>query len=208
METTMMPNLNDYVKALLFGLLLIFAAGSSRADVPTDTSVLLASPAGFAVCSATVIAPDTILTAAHCVEHVAWARTADGQWHAIYGGKLAENIDGAVLYARGVACPCAPVSGMIVRDDPVRATGFPSGEWSDTEGTILDVVEIDEEDFSYSEQIDIINTAWIAPGSSGGGLWQKRGDEWVLIGITVHGFCDFFGYSCVYGATPVWTVLR
>jgi len=203
-------NLDDIFKALVFGAILLIGAGNARADAPVDATVKLGDPTIGPMCSGTVIAPDTVVTAAHCVDVVTHVRGNDGGLYKIEGGKVGDGVDGAVLWVPGVACPCAPVGAPAAVGDKVRAIGFPSGVFSDTYGVVLgvEVLPLEASNGEYPNQREIFNSAEIAPGSSGGGLWRLDGDQWVLVGVTVHGWGCYFGVCEAYGATPIEDVVK
>lgn len=200
-----MKTLFAAVIALILGIAAPHAI-PNEVDVPVATTVRLLAPNGRAVCSGTVVNVDVVLTAEHCLPYVRFVESRDGV-REIYASRSAEyGRDAALVFAEGVACPCAPMS-MGLDGDAVRAVGYPSGVFSDSTGFVMWIGPLTElfPDFPRPDQIDIFNTAFIAPGSSGGGLWQQQGGRWVLVGVTVHGF-NFWPAPEFYGATPLWTV--
>lgn len=185
----------EMIKILAFSTLLVlgvFAVGQVRAadDLPTQTAVMLVGqpyPADKGwrrnQCSGTVIAPEVVLTAKHCL-NAAWrVRTADGVWHEVYGGKVDPVQDAAVIYVRGVACPCAPIGGALKPGDPVRAVGFPEGEWQDEVGKVIGVKRFGEDDGKMVGETLMVHSALTWFGASGGGLWAMQGGRWVLVGL-------------------------
>jgi S1-C subfamily serine protease len=205
-----MPNFYDYLKLLMFGALVIFAAETARADAPVDVTVKLGVPDVGPMCSGTIIAPDTVLSAAHCVAHVTHVRGNDGGLYKIEGGKLGDGVDGVVFWVPGVRGYAPIATRPAAAGDEVRAIGFPAGQFSDTVGVVDRVEDVPLEAMEtpeYAKQRDIMNSAEIAPGSSGGGLWRKDGDEWVLVGVTVHGWGCFYEGCTAYGAISVEDVL-
>lgn len=195
------------VAAALLFLAVNVAVGSER-DLPTATAVRMFGTPKDAEgltyqCSGTVIAPEVVLTAKHCLE-AAKTVLRDGQQYEVVGGKISGTQDAAVLYVRGIACPCAPVASMIdvTPGAAVRAVGYPGGEWSDDEGEVLGVKAFDPRPASYPYGETLLaHTAYTDFGASGGGLWQKQGGHWLLVGV--HSRIQMTPWFMISWAVPV-----
>ena len=204
----MLPNLNDYVKVLLFGALVIFGAGTTRAadDLPRDAAVIVLMrtdpnvPNG--ACSGTVIAPGRVLSARHCDTGDA-IRTPKGDFPVTERIAPTRNVDALIFVAPGVECPCiAPDLVLrLVEGDVVRAVGTPDGLPHDSSGRILAIINASEI-FPDEEGVYIMASAQSRPGVSGGGLFIFRDGAWRLVGIVVASARN----GQISGSVPVWEV--
>jgi len=132
-------------------------------------------------CSAVMIAPERALTAAHCLNMTAPVVTIDGHDYPVLEAYAATPRDMAILIIPGAPCPCAVVSDTPVSEgDWVAAVGYPWGiirtvTYGEVQGRI--VYEEDGQEYLFVTTLG-------APGNSGGGLFNERGE---LVGITVKG---------------------
>lgn len=126
-------------------------------------------------CSAVAIDEHTLLTAAHC--DAGAAILVNGYRVLIL--KKDETRDLLLLHVpAGMACPC--VSAAVdnpAQDSKVYVVGFP-----------LSVGQVVTEGRFETEVNDgfVIFTAPVAWGNSGGGVFARRADGWVLVGIVSH----------------------
>lgn len=132
-------------------------------------------------CSAVMIAPERALTAAHCLNMTSPVLTIEGVDYPITEGYAASPRDLAILFVPGAPCPCAVVSLYPSEEgDALLAVGYPYGlARVVTYGEFQARIVLEEDGQEY-----ILTTTLGAPGNSGGGLFNDRGE---LIGITVKG---------------------
>lgn len=128
-------------------------------------------------CSAVVIRPGVLLTAKHCLANS--ARYVMPGRVPIVKAVASAAVDGAVIYAPGVGCPCATLGSFFLAD-PSIAIGFPSGRQTVTRGAAIGYGFVGP---AGAQTRTIIHTAGVTPGASGGGLFQWDGSRWVLVGI-------------------------
>jgi hypothetical protein len=182
--------MHELLKALMFSALVIIGAIAASEALAADDSILRDSAVltvgvtewneergawRTSQCSGTVIAPDRVLTAKHCIDAAAYIRDRDGIWHRTAGGRIHDTQDAAVLWVPGIRCPCAPIASHIVMQNAeARAVGFPLGAWHDDTGAIFGI-EPDTGTLAHAAR------TWF--GASGGGLWQQQDGQWVLIGV-------------------------
>ena len=212
------PDIQEFLKALVFGALVIIGAlavsqvRATEYDLAVTTAVMMVGPPalmddgtyGQFSCSGTVIAPETVLTAKHCLEAAWRVRTADGVWHTVYGGKIDQVQDAAVIYVRGVACPCAPIGGELKVGDEVRAVGFPGGQWLDSAGFVLEILRFTNG--VAAGEVLVGHSAFTFFGASGGGLWAVQDGRLVLVGV--HSRIVFAGMRILSFAVPVTELRR
>lgn len=177
-------------------VLLVLAAfvlsGAVQVPVGFDqqATVLRLSAKGNPMCSAVVISPGVLRSAAHCF--------ALGAADAVeQGGKLIpitgirhgwpEN-DSATILAPGVECPCAPMGEAPGIGETVVAVGYPyGGNQATTAGTVLAGRTIAEQsplcppDEMLCTMPFLIHTATLIPGMSGGGTFAYRDGKWLLV---------------------------
>jgi len=129
------------------------------------------------VCGAVVVAPGRALTATHCLTRPDAKLHIDGKEYPVFTGYALPGQDAAIIIVPGAPCPCAPV----------RGTPGIEGEWVVVVGFPYDVAQVT----TYGEvqahvtnpedgQDYVLATAPVAPGNSGGGVYDLKGN---LLGI-------------------------
>jgi V8-like Glu-specific endopeptidase len=199
--------MNKLIAAL--GLILLTATGvsaSTLAEINNSTHILYEG--GVGVCSGQFISATEFVTAAHCVSNkidysIVLPKTdEDGTLFSketVYLDivKVDAKGDVALLKTRNPArafkfvdvAKLGPEFG-----ETLYLAAYPEVDWGLflTNGTYNGVFQtIFEESLSYSVSIDT------APGSSGGGLYRKIGDEYFLTGMVQggppeHDYMSFF----------------
>lgn len=190
------------MKKLLLGLLLSVVASNIGAGVsiyatPRAATLPIYSDlnADGAMCSGVMIAPNLMLTAAHCL----------GAGQLFVAGSPArliqknDDTDAALLSVKA-GCPCVEVADEDAQiDEPVIAVGFPMNnvvhQQVVTEG-------LSQGETLLQGQRRLVMTSQVAPGNSGGGVFALRGNykggqRWELVGIVSALVikCDF-GMGC------------
>jgi S1-C subfamily serine protease len=132
--------------------------------------------------SAIVIAPSYMITAAHTVLKDPAMMLSVG----VEGTQLAKLtvvkvdpvVDLALVSAPEIKCPCATFASGIERDEQAWTVGFPKFGYYHTQfvttGTMQGMLNG-----------RIVATPNAAPGSSGGGIFVKRGAEYQFAGVVV-----------------------
>lgn len=171
-------------------LFLLFPFLICAAPVNTRQNLAILGASGSPICGATLLSPDKVLTAAHCVNagEVVMVRCS-GRDIPSEIEKRNANEDLALL---SLEAPCAhsspsPIS-TVSNSDPevgadVWAMGYPSGRSAMSKGIISDyeflaVPEYDDK--THKPKLFIKTDVAIDPGSSGGGLFDSRG---YLVGV-------------------------
>ena len=143
---------------------------------------------GFGQGSGTLIAENRVLTAAHVV---------DGDVNVVIGPKKIpakvikidiEN-DLALLETQ-MDCPCVPIAFRAPQiDDQITVVGFPMFEAANVQMATHGRVQGTPEPNLMAMDVNI------APGNSGGGVFQNIGGEWYLVGVAVQVVNAGFGYG-------------
>lgn len=141
--------------------------------------------------SGTLIAPDTLVTAAHVVDGAETMTVGDVKLPATVARVDKEN-DIAVLNVPGLACPCVPLAAHdAALDEAVVVIGFPAnnivGRQIVTRGTA-----------QGNHGNRLVLEANVVPGNSGGGVFVFRDGHWQMVGVLVEVTCvpaGFFGCS-------------
>lgn len=190
---------------------LFFAAFgvSTQANAPlAGASVRLNLESDDGVCSATHIGADRFITAWHCLEHgdieVMTDKGTKAPAEVLWSAKV---YDLALLRAKGLKLRSAAVDCTLAKPGTtVTAVGNPLGlEFVRTPGVIVSglqsgEVEVDG-DKVWRERI--IADVTVAPGSSGGGLFNETGR---LVGVVV-GNMPPFRYATVVPSSTVCQLL-
>jgi S1-C subfamily serine protease len=130
------------------------------------------------VCGAVMVAPGRALTATHCLARPDAKLHIDGTVYPVFTGYALPGKDVSIIIVPGAPCPCAPV----------RGTPGIEGEWVVVVGFPYDVAKVT----TYGEvqaritnpedgQDYVLATAPVAPGNSGGGVYDLKGN---LLGIS------------------------
>ena len=129
-------------------------------------------------CGAVMIAPERAMTAAHCLGMESPVLTIDGVDYPLTEGYAATPRDVAVLIVPGAPCPCAALQGKAVEaGDWVVVVGYPYNlAQVVTYGEVQARIVNPEDGQEY-----VLATASVAPGNSGGGVFNVNG---YLVGIT------------------------
>jgi len=164
----------------LLGIALATTVGVATADhtarhSANQTTVKMTMQNG--VCGAVMVAPGRALTATHCLARPDAKLHVNGKTYPVFTGFALPGQDVAIIIVPGAPCPCAPV----------RGTPGAEGEWVVVVGFPYDIAKVT----TYGEvQAHITNpddgqdyvlvTAPVAPGNSGGGVFDLKGN---LLGI-------------------------
>lgn len=144
-------------------------------------------------CSAVVIAPERVLTAAHCLpSEIAQpsVRRDDKQYPVAGWTVRPADKDLAEMIVPGLDCPCVPVKPGVAKGDAVMVLGYPDGgDLVITEGVVVSVARV----ICYSAydcRTQAITTARIRRGNSGGAVVVIRDSRAYLVAILVGGTED------------------
>lgn len=156
-------------------------------DTPRAVTHLIYNDNGSG--SVVMIAPGIALTAAHVVENE--ALLVNGKPIKIL--HISPDTDIAVIEVQ-MGCPCVPLGNMPNVDSKVVAIGWPFGEAEyATSGNVQGFTEY-----------KIYTSVPIAPGNSGGGLFQVQNGVWKLVGIMV----EVRGHPQGFISTPIHYMSR
>lgn len=195
------------VSLLAFGCLGLASLSASTTTNSTETagaSVRLNFANGAGTCSATHLGAGRYLTAAHCLGHgdikIVTDKGATASAEVLWGSKL---YDLALLRASGLKPRSAAIDCQLAKPgSAVTAEGNPLGmAFLRTPGVIVsglqtDDIEVDG-DKVWPERI--VADITVAPGSSGGGLFNEAGK---LVGVVV-GSAPPFRYAFIVPSTTV-----
>lgn len=181
-------------------LLALAAAMLLTVAIPTQARDSIGSPVdavrtitvnGNLRCSAVVIAPETAITAAHCVSD-----EIKVDYHAVTRVIASDDTkDFAVLKVPGLACPCATLGVLPAKGDQVIAVGYPGDREPEREisavGHVTFIGEIGEflsglipeGDPWYHSRFILAEPNIVREGYSGGALFSMQDGEWRVIGI-------------------------
>ncbi len=182
------------MRTLLVALLCLPILAEAKPFDQQATVVKLLSN-GRAMCSAVVIAPDKLVSAAHCL--VYGEADAVETPHGVYpiqSGKMNwPASDFMVLTAPGVNCPCAETTPFVViPGETAVAVGFPGVDDGAQRVSIGKIIGVDRVD-SHWRNLDpdelmgqwraLFHTARTLPGMSGGGVFIESNGRWLLIAV-------------------------
>lgn len=141
---------------------------SWRQPMDRLTTVRVTTDSGYG--SGVIIAPKRVLTAKHVAE-IADIKV-NGKPTKVLA--VAEDSDVAVIEA-DVACPCAPIAREVQVGDKVIIAGYPMQHIIDNT-----LVRMAGEFLGYMKDQFALFTGFAMPGSSGGGIFNIRGE---IVGI-------------------------
>jgi S1-C subfamily serine protease len=144
-------------------------------------------------CSGVMIAPKTMLTAAHCIQ-------SGKPWGAGVARAavkvIAQDRDRDIaLLEVGLPCPCVPVAAKDAAvDEAVVVVGYPLNDLVQTQIATEGRAQGRVED-KYLKGPRLRLSAPVAQGNSGGGVFVQRSGEWALVGITTNVTLSSMGFS-------------
>jgi len=169
------------MKSLLIALVLsLFCLTPSYADHTVRHSVnqaVVRLTDSNGTCGAVMVSPGRALTAAHCVANPNVVLHIAGKDYPAFTAYAIPGQDMAMLIVPGAPCPCAPMKGKpAVEGDWVVVVGFPYDLAKvTTYGEVQERVTNPDDKQTY-----VLVTAPVAPGNSGGGVFDMHGN---LLGI-------------------------
>lgn len=168
----------------LLGIVLAATVGVATADhtarhSANQTTVKMTMQNGD--CGAVMVAPERALTATHCLARPNAALHIDGKAYPVFTGFALPGQDVAIIIVPGAPCPCASVRGISGAE----------GEWAVVVGFPYDVAKVT----TYGEiqghvkntedgQDYVLVTAPVAPGNSGGGVYDLKGNMLGIVSST------------------------
>jgi S1-C subfamily serine protease len=136
----------------------------------------------FGQCSGVLIAPKRLLTAAHC--QVGSVLTVAGKVAKII---KTDDVKDLMLLEIDLSCPCVPVgkTNPAVGDE-LTVVGYPYG--SNT-GFILVTTSGYVQGYIQAQEFNgyMFTTTPVAPGNSGGGVYQFVSGKWYVVAIVSRG---------------------
>lgn len=169
-----------------------------RAEVKVDvrkTVHLLSATAGN--CSGVLIRPGVMLTAAHCTPYMErFSVIKNGVMYTPVNVRKDDTIDLALVMVKDangkdLPCPCASVAKTNPKvDAPVRAVGFPMYG-------LINVQILTEGRMQGVDGADLVFTAPIAPGNSGGGLFNEKGELVSILSRVAAAPIGYFGVNLI-----------
>ena len=186
---------------------LSFANASSLVQISNATYELFRD--GAPICSGQFVTPKEFLTAAHCLKNsedhkYAVIEIKDNVVHsfALKVNHISPEYDTATLLIEDedanfptVDVQTFPFNPSI--GDPVFIAAYPGvyGYLSFTQGVFNGEVPMPEGFLLSNGHTQYNVTVWAIPGSSGGGVYYKVGDEYFLIGMIHGGPNDFLNFT-------------
>jgi S1-C subfamily serine protease len=131
--------------------------------------------------SAIVIAPTYAVTVAHNLPtdpQQEPVMISDGVGHSVKVLKVDPITDIALVTSPDIKCPCAPLVTSIERDEEAWTVGFPKFSVYQTQFVTMGILQ-------GMLNGRIVASPNAAPGSSGGGMFVKRGTDFQLAGLVV-----------------------
>jgi S1-C subfamily serine protease len=131
--------------------------------------------------SAVVIAPTYAVTAAHNVPTdptQSLSIMVDGHVSVLKVLKVDRIVDIALVSSPEIKCPCAPFATSVNRDEEAWTVGFPKFMSYQTQFVTMGTLQ-------GMLNGRIVATPTAAPGSSGGGMFVKRGTDYQFAGLIV-----------------------
>jgi S1-C subfamily serine protease len=189
------------MKALLAAVLSLVLVGCAPVEAPKAHTLVSFEQVRAATwrlesedgaCSAVLIAPEKLLTAAHCQGP---DMKVEGREAIVI--KVNKEADLMLLLVPGLSCPCVPVAEVNgVIDEKVYTVGYPLGYAQVlTEGRVQGEFVQDVDELAHLFML----TSPVVFGNSGGPVLVIRDGEWQVVGIVsrVVVLPMGFGYSVI-----------
>lgn len=157
-------------------------------------------------CSGTFVSKDEILSAAHCFNGYTtiniWVRDIEGKSYSAELIKLDSPHDLALLHVPGLHHKYAKIGKRVKIGEEIINIGSPFNlEFLVSQG-IVSALNVEIGDY---KSLYTVTDAMINPGSSGGGMFNKKGE---LIGVNTMSEGGFFGWAGISLAVSVEDVRR